>query len=250
MAVFFKKRCMAFSIVELVSVPYQNAALTYTGSAQSVTWADYDSSVMSVSGTTSATNAGTYTATFTLNDTAKYQWDDGSTDAKTVSWSIGKQSLAIPYKSGATRYTGSYIYPTFKNYSSSVMTRGGKYSAEEPGTYTATFTLKDTANYQWSDGTTAAKNVSWTLEKAIGTITMKKTIPTQVEYGDYVYTDCTYNSDAGYVSRTSSNESVLQRYAGTVAFYACGLGVATIKISTIETDNYTAASKSFTITVV
>lgn len=62
--------------------------LTYTGSAQSPQWADYDSSKMSIGGTQSGTNAGSYTATFTPLE--GYVWPDGSTDAYSVTWSIAK----------------------------------------------------------------------------------------------------------------------------------------------------------------
>ena len=49
---------------------------------------------MTVSGTTSATNAGTYSATFTLKDTTNYKWSDGTTAAKTVSWTINKYNIS------------------------------------------------------------------------------------------------------------------------------------------------------------
>lgn len=73
-----------------VAIPSQSGSLTYTGSAQSPSWSDYDTSKMTLGGTTSGTNAGSYQATFTLNDTALYCWSDGLLTAKTVSWSIGK----------------------------------------------------------------------------------------------------------------------------------------------------------------
>ena len=62
--------------------------LTYTGSAQSPQWADYDSSKMSIGGTQSGTNAGSYTTTFTPLE--GYVWPDGSADAYSVTWSIAK----------------------------------------------------------------------------------------------------------------------------------------------------------------
>ena len=39
----------------------------------------------------------------------------------------------------------------------------GTTSGQNVGSYTATFTLKNTTNTQWSDGTTAAKNVTWSI---------------------------------------------------------------------------------------
>lgn len=70
------------------AVPSQSGALTYNGSSQSPTWSGYSATQMTIGGTTSGTNAGSYTATFTPK--ANYRWADGTTTAKSVSWSIGK----------------------------------------------------------------------------------------------------------------------------------------------------------------
>ena len=73
-----------------VTVPSQSGSLTYSGGSQSPAWYNYDTTKMTLGGTTSGTNAGNYSAKFTLKDTALYQWADGSTAPKTVSWKIGK----------------------------------------------------------------------------------------------------------------------------------------------------------------
>jgi hypothetical protein len=45
---------------------------------------------MTLGGTTTGTNAGSYTATFTLTDTNLYTWADSTTTAAhNVTWSIG-----------------------------------------------------------------------------------------------------------------------------------------------------------------
>ena len=72
------------------AVPSQSGALTYNGSSQSPTWSGYSATRLTIGGTTSGTNAGSYTATFTPK--ANYRWSDGTTTAKSVSWSIGKAS--------------------------------------------------------------------------------------------------------------------------------------------------------------
>lgn len=92
------------------AVPSQSGSLTYTGSSLTPSWSGYDTAKMTLGGTTSGTNAGSYNATFTPK--ANYRWSDGSTGAKTVSWSIGKAagslslsptSLSITGSSGATK---------------------------------------------------------------------------------------------------------------------------------------------------
>lgn len=74
----------------VLTVPSQSETLTYTGGAQSPAWSNYDADKMTLGGVTSGTNAGSYNATFTINDTSMYCWPDGSTAAKTVAWSIAK----------------------------------------------------------------------------------------------------------------------------------------------------------------
>ena len=76
-----------------LTVPAQSGSLTYTGSAQSPTWSNYDSGKMTLGGTTSGTNAGSYNATFTPG--ANYKWNDGTTNAKTVAWTIGKAAGSL-----------------------------------------------------------------------------------------------------------------------------------------------------------
>ena len=77
----------------LSTVPSQSGTLTYSGSAQSPSWNNYNSAQLTLGGTTSATNAGTYTATFT--PTSNYEWSDGTTAAKSVSWTIGKAAGSL-----------------------------------------------------------------------------------------------------------------------------------------------------------
>ncbi len=77
----------------LTAAPSQSGSLTYTGSAQSPSWSNYDSAKLTIGGVTSGTNAGSYNATFT--PTANYRWSDGTTTAKTVSWAIGKAAGSL-----------------------------------------------------------------------------------------------------------------------------------------------------------
>lgn len=69
-------------------VPSTSTVLTYTGTSLSPVWSDYNSEQLTISGTTSAINAGIYTATFT--PTKKYKWADGTRGSKTVNWTIEK----------------------------------------------------------------------------------------------------------------------------------------------------------------
>ena len=98
----------ALSVLTLTiqAVPAQSGSLTYTGSTQSPTWKGYDSSMMTIGGVTSGINAGTYTATFT--PIGKYVWTDGTQEAKSVSWTIGRAEVKnVPAQTGSVTYNGS-----------------------------------------------------------------------------------------------------------------------------------------------
>lgn len=86
-----------------LAVPEQVGTLTANGSEQSPTWKNYDSSKMTISGTTSAVEAGTYTATFTLND--GYAWFDGTAEDKDVQWTM--ESGAPMLAEGSSWYKSS-----------------------------------------------------------------------------------------------------------------------------------------------
>ncbi len=54
------------------------------------------SGVYTFGGTTSATNAGNYTATVTLTDKTNYQWTDASTTDLSLAWDISKANVSAP----------------------------------------------------------------------------------------------------------------------------------------------------------
>lgn len=146
-----------------VSLPTQNGTLTFNGKAQSPVWKDYSAAQLTLGGVTSGTNAGSYSATFT--PTGNYQWSDGSTTAKTATWTIGRLALtAVPAQSGTLTYNGKAQSPTWSNYDAAKLTLGGEKSGTNAKSYSATFT--PTGNYKWSDGSTAAKSVSWSIGRA------------------------------------------------------------------------------------
>ena len=120
------------------TVPSQSGSLTYTGSALSPSWNNYNSAQLTIGGTTSATNAGTYTATFT--PISNYEWSDGTTAAKSVSWTIGKAAGSLSIT--PTSLTLNTSNPTGKI----TVTRAGNgtISAESSDTSVATVSVSGT----------------------------------------------------------------------------------------------------------
>ena len=147
-----------------VRLPSQSGTLTYSGSVKTPTWNNYDANQLTIGGTTSATNAGTYSATFAPLE--GYAWEDGTINVKSVSWTIQRASIStVPSQSNALFYDGTPKSPAWRNYSTTQLTIGGTTQATAQGTYSATFTPK--ANYKWADGSTTAKTVSWAIGSSV-----------------------------------------------------------------------------------
>lgn len=212
-------------------VPVQSGTLTYNGNAQSPTWTGYDTAEMTVGGTTSQTNAGTYQAVFALKDKVGTAWTDGTTEDKTVNWTIGRATIAeVPSQSGSLTYNGGTQSPTWANYDSDELTLGGATSGTNAGDYNATFTPK--ANYQWTDGT-QTKTVVWSIGKATGTLTVSKS---EVTLGSI---------------QTSDTFTVGGNYDGTLSVVSNNTGIATVSVSgnVVTVNNVNQTSGSTTITV-
>ena len=89
--------------ISITATPSQNGTLTYNGVIQTPTWNNYNSTQLTISGTTVATNAGSYTARFT--PTSDYRWSTGSTSYKSVTWKINKATGTISAKENVTLNT-------------------------------------------------------------------------------------------------------------------------------------------------
>ncbi len=127
----------------------------------------YDDTLISVTGNTSGTNIGSYTITFTLNDTEYYQWADETIEDKTIAWEITKIIVALPTLDALTyEWTGSAITPDVV-YDNTLISATDDLSGTNIGSYTITFTLNDTEYYQWADETIEDKTITWEITKAI-----------------------------------------------------------------------------------
>lgn len=153
---------VAWSIVaKNVAVPTQAGTLSFNGQAQSPVFY-YDTDELTLGGVTSATNPGSYAATFTPK--AGHTWDDGTATAQTVNWAIAEKALNVPAQSGTVIYNGTAQSPAWDGYDPTELTIGGTTSGTDAGSYNATFTPK--TGYKWADGTTGAKTVAWTITAA------------------------------------------------------------------------------------
>lgn len=221
----------------IANVPSQSGALVYNGTAQSPTWNNYDSTKMDMGGTTSATEAGTYTATFTPK--ANYKWADGTTTAKNVTWSISSVTVACPTISNTSKtYDGTAQSPTISSYDPLLITASGDLSATDAGTYSITFSL-NSASLTWADTTTADKSATWTIS------------PKSVTCPSVSNTSLTYDGTAkGPTISAYSSAEITQTGDAT----ATNAGSYTVTFSLTSAVNYiwsdsTTAAKEFAWTI-
>lgn len=237
---------LTFLAILGLETPVQSGTLTYNGSSQSPTWTGYDNTKLTLSGTTSGTNAGTYTAKFTPK--APYVWADNlGSEERSVNWTINKATVTLPTQSGTLTYNGNSQSPSWNsNYDSSKMTLGGTTSGTNAGDYTATFTPK--ANYMWVDTTTAAKNATWSIGRAAGTLTLSKSSVTTLKNASTTVT-LTTNSDGTKSAESNATGKVTASVSGTTVTLTGGStsGSATVTVSIAQSTNYTAVSKTISV---
>lgn len=233
------------SRAKLATKPTVKTNPTYSGSAQSPTWNNYNTTYMTIGGTTSATNAGSYTATFTLG--SNYAWTDGTTAVASVGWTMQRLKVAKPTVKTNPTYTGGSQSPAWNNYNTTYMTIGGTTAATNAGSYNATFTLK--SNWAWSDGGTGVLTVGWTMNRAAGSITLNPTSITATVGGTATFTVTRSGNGTITVSSNATGVATVSLSSTTVTVSGKGIGSATITVNVAQGTNHNAVSKTLTASV-
>ncbi len=169
-----------------VTKPTWKSNLTYNGNAQSVSstsrWNNYNTSYMAIGGTTSATNAGTYIATFALK--SHYRWADGTTTAINVNWTINRAT-------GSLNVNPTTVALNSNNYNSGVavtITRAGDGAISYSPTSISGLTLSlsgNTLTIKGNGSTSVSVTTTITISVAVGTnytAPSNKTITVSAEY--------------------------------------------------------------------
>lgn len=204
----------------------------------------YASSALTVTGLTNGTKY--YIAFFPETtdggiNTATSQRTTGTANRITIS--------TEPTQSGTLTYNTNSQTPSWSGYDTAKMTIGGTTSGTTAGSYTATFTPK--ADYRWSDGTTTAKEVVWTIGKAAGSLTVSPTAIT-LNATTKTATITVTRAGTGKISASSDATGIAtispasSTAAGSVTFTVSSVndttGSATITFSVDADTNYKAPS--------
>lgn len=233
-----------------VTKPTWKNNLTYNGNAQSVSsasyWNNYNTSYMTIGGTTSAANAGTYIATFTPG--SNYRWADGTTTAINVNWTINRAAGSLSVNPTIVALNGN-------NYSSGVavtITRAGDGAISYSPTNVNGLTMSLNGNVLTikGNGFTAIASQTITISVAQGTnytAPSNKTITISAQYWSWGADGGTVDaawfnglknylaSNSGSSIRTSNGGSILGT-TKSVTLSSAILGTTTHLIRVIGVD--------------
>ena len=133
-------------------------------------WNNYDSSVISIGGTTSGSTVSTYSATFTLRN-SNYRWSDGTSGAARVKWNITPKEIKVP--SFNKKHTITFDGKTTVNvtqsgilndYNANYVSIVSGSTASRAIITSCVFRLKDKANYIWEAiNNTNDQTVKWSI---------------------------------------------------------------------------------------
>lgn len=100
---------------------------------------NYDSNLMTVGGTTSASAPGSYSITFYLKDSNRYCWSDGSIGAVTCGWNVAGGSVTFYVKPSV--YSSPYTMTFTKTYQ--------PWSQMNTDIYQHRWSTGEYENYEW-----------------------------------------------------------------------------------------------------
>ena len=192
-------------------VPLPTAVTTsYTGSEQTVSWADdtFKQDYYTVTAGDKQTNAGDHDVTLTLNDKDNVKWADSENETHTVNWTINKATGYLKVEQKGDIYTSTRIEDITdlsKNYLQTVA------NPNNPGTLTkpnGTITLTSDGSSFYPNGFTFGEGThtvhyKFTADNAnyadvTGTLTLKvkgRTVTSIVVGGTLKKTEYTYGQE-------------------------------------------------------
>ncbi len=153
---------------------------------------------------------------------------------------INPRYVSIPSAYGSFTFDGTSKSASIDGYEDSYSTRSGTVSAVNAGTYTVTFTLRNTSFMKWSDGTTEPKSYTWTISRRNLSTAVISDISDQIWTGNAI----TPEPSVSYNGITlTKNTDFIYSYDNNTA-----PGTATVIVTAKSSGNYTgSATKTFKI---
>ena len=186
---------------------------------------------------TTGTNAGSYTSTASISSVTGGRAKAGNYKliGATKAFTINRAATATAAAVNKT-YNGESQTGVTGNY----VSWGGTTAGIDAGSYTATATPDE--NHAWSDGTTAAKNITWTMSA--------KEVAVTWETITFTYNGAAQGPTATAESGVTGETINITRTTGTNAgSYTSTASISSVAGGRAKAENYklTGAAKAFTI---
>lgn len=228
------------SFSRLSNIPAPQGALQYSGQEISPVWLYYDPTKVRIGGTTSATNAGNYYASFEpING---YAWPDGSTDVKYVMWTIAKKVVPIPVPTQTQfNYDNTDKTVVFNNLDTDAVTITNA-TAKNVGLYTVTATLNDTINTVWADNTYVQRAWNYKIAGTMNVVTLSQSSVTFSNSSDTASISVSSSSGGAVTVDSSDSNIVTASVSGSTITLTPGntlmKGTATVNVHVAGGSNY------------
>ena len=214
---------------------------TYTGLEITPTVVVKDGSTILTEGTdyevvySDNINAGTAKATISKVTNGNYTFSD-----KEVNFTIKKVQLEkVTLRTDEIVYNGLGSFPAMDNYNDSLQELSGTLDAINVGDYITTVALKDSANYEWVDGTTENLTLNWKIIHA--TITDANVTLPQATYR-------VTGSEIKPEPTVVLNGRTLTKYTDYTVSYTDNTNIGTATVTVTGKNNYKGiGNKDFTI---
>ena len=241
-----------------ITTPSWKGTLTYNGNSQSATtttlWNNYSTSTSTIGGTTSGTNATSYNATFT--PVSGYCWTDGTTSAKTVSWSIGTKPITITGASASKIYDRTALTSNSASLTSGSLVSGHTATYSASGTITNVGSVNNVPSVVIKSGSTDVTS-NYGVTKVNGTLTITaKEVTLTWGTTSWIYDGNSHSTTCTAGNLVSGDTCTVTLTGNSVG---ANVGSATVTASSLSNSNYklpsantktisiTAASSSFTL---
>lgn len=173
-----------------------------------------------------------------------------NTKAEIIAAILDAQTIeSVPTQNGTLTYTGEAQSPVWDDYDTKQLAISGATSGTDAGTYTATFTpiQGEVSGHEWYDETFEAKNATWEIGKAAGSITLSAdsaTLSSETTTAEITVTA----TGAISVDTDDAEVATATESGGTITITRAGAGTATITVTSAASDNYESTTADITVT--
>lgn len=264
-----EKSAFPVPYIEPDNVEYDGSAkyVRTTAGANNLLLKDFDENVMTQSGTSAATYAGTYNLIYSLKDPDSASWEyvdengDKAEDSepKTVSWTINPAKIPVPIVE-SPEVEARVIYFSVNNSAYYLTTMGQtlRFSNDSdinwnlltvtgntggsPGDYTAVVSARNPSSCIWADGTPATKpkTIEWKIVKKVVTCTKPS-----INEKKFTYDGKTHTITLDNYPQTIGVETYKRNGSNPTTF----VGYSTINVTSYSGTLSAIEAETYTVTV-